>query len=174
MVRWCRFFVVPAGWVPTCRCYLFCVACLSPCEATYFSLLVQRKVGKRKHTPMLCAAAAQRCPAVLAASAVAETRGCAAQTVSAGQPRRRCAPRRNAKWTQGQRQQHPHPPFGHLLPQAGEGRLGFREATAFLPSPARGRGAFGYWDVTLSHVPACPNAGEGGFGFGFWPLIIGY
>src|SRR3546814_20819082 len=70
---------------------------MSPCRATYFSLLAQRKRRQKKRHPGFRAAAAQRFPAMLDTPAAAETRGCAAQTVSDGQPRHPCASRRFAQ-----------------------------------------------------------------------------
>src|SRR3546814_4825634 len=70
---------------------------MSPCRTTDFSLVAQRKRRQKKRHPGFRAAAAQRFPAMLDTPAAAETRGCAAQTVSDGQPRRACASRRFAK-----------------------------------------------------------------------------
>jgi hypothetical protein len=73
------------------------------CGAGSFSLLVQRKGTKRKDTPGLRAAAAQRYPAMLDRQAGPETRGCAAQTGGPGQPLPLCASRRFAKGPKGKK-----------------------------------------------------------------------
>ncbi len=76
-----------------------CLAALvSRCRAPYFSLLVQRKVGKRKHTLALRPPLRGGFPAVLDPEGAAETRGAAHRSDT--RPLfslRICAPRRNAK-----------------------------------------------------------------------------
>src|SRR3546814_10331893 len=88
-------------------CYADCSSIgplVSPLLGESLFFACPKKRNQKKRHPGFRALASRGFPAMLGTPAAAETRGCAAQTVSGGQPRRVCASRRFAKGPERQKQ----------------------------------------------------------------------